>query len=507
LDIIKRHIAQIISFLVLGLILGPQSLIAQDITAPDTPVIDSVTVQWLNPSNPNGDILITWQKCDSVDVRSYYIKYLNEVLGTYKLLDSVHANTTTYLDTKVITDPHYPQTYVVQAVDSANNTSNHSAPHKTVRIFPWQKDENCEIKVELTWNAYLGWDEGIDYYDIYVVYNSTHHYLGRFQEDELTLIYPLNNNTNYYEFYAKVTSNNGRTSTSNKIPFTPDIPLEPTFINAEYVTVEGKQIRILFNLDSLADINNYHLMRSIDSTGNFVDIMQFNNYKKNILEITDADVKVDAHQYFYKLNLFDECQTFLKSSGVLSSILLTGEANSDFYYQMLYWSDYYSENLLQKEYSLYRSSDSEIRKEIYYSSSDFVYKDDLRNQNFESFVGDFCYQIQVDPENIGGQVVLSNTVCLAQPPSVIMPTAFAPAGMVENRIFKPSFAFISSDNYYFVVYDRWGMKIFETQDYKEGWSGKDKSEFYPTGIYSYYLEYYSSDGKVFDKTGTFTLIN
>jgi hypothetical protein len=150
---------------------------AQDLTPPDAPTIDSVTVKWENPNNINGDVLITWQKSDSTDVRSYYIKYLNEALGTYKFLDSVDANTNSYLDTKEVTNPHRPQTYVVQAVDSANNTSSHSLPHKTVRVFPIQKEENCKIKVELTWNLYEGWNEGIEYFDLYSVEDSVHHYV------------------------------------------------------------------------------------------------------------------------------------------------------------------------------------------------------------------------------------------------------------------------------------------------------------------------------------------
>ena len=509
---IRKHILYILKQISLPILIL-ESLIgfSQDITPPDIPVIDSVTVQWINPSNPNGDILITWQKCDSTDIRSYYIKYLSEILGTYKLLDSVDANTTSYLDTKTITDPHYPQTYVVQAVDSSNNTSNHSQPHKTVRVFPWQKDEDCLVKVELSWNSYLGWTEGVDYYDIYVVENSIHNYIGRFQEDILSYVYPISGNSNFYEFYIRTTSNTGRKSTSNKIPFTPEISTIPSFIDNQYVSVENNQIHLLFNLDSLADLNNYQLMRSTDTLGNFQSIMTFNNYSKSYLNITDSDTEVDKHQYFYKLNLYNDCKTLVKSSKTISSILLEGESNTDYYYQTLNWSRYYHEGLYQNNHVLYRSSESESAKNIFSSNSQLQYKDDLKTQNIESFVGDFCYEIQVVSDPNTGIISHSNTVCLSQSPSVFMPTAFAPYGMQENRIFKPSFAFISSNNYYFSIYDRFGMLIFDTNNYNEGWNGinnkSNGNKIYPNGIYVYYLRYYSSSGKEFIKTGSFNLLN
>ena len=480
---------------------------AQDLTPPDTPIIDSVTVQWLAPSNPNGDVLIAWQKSDSADVRSYYIKYLNEVLGTYQFLDSVDANTTVYIDSKSVTDPHYPQTYVIQAVDSSNNTSNHSVSHRTVRVFPWQKNQDCITKVELTWNAYEGWPEGIAYYDLYSVEGGITTHIGQFNASTFVHLYPVNESGTNFMYYARVTSINGRTSTSNKIPFTPDIDTKPTFIEAEYVTVDNKQTRMKFHLDLLADINNYELMRSVDSLSNFQSIMKFKDYTESYIDATDANVEVDLHRYYYKLNVYNDCDDLLDSSRAISTVLLKGEAEIKEHYQELVWSNYYNENSFEKDYYLHRYSTSELDKIVFSSSSNYYYKDDLREQDFRSFVGDFCYYIDVSADYLGPESIRSNTVCLSQPPSVVMPNAFAPFGSMGNRVFKPSFAFISPDNYSFSVYDRWGMKIFETKDYKEGWTGKKDGFTYNNGIYSYYLEYYSSDGKEFVEAGFFNLIN
>ena len=493
-------------FIILGLFY-PTLFYAQDITSPDTPIIDSVSVQWENPVNPNGDIRISWEKCDSIDVRSYYIKYLNEVLGTYNLLDSVDANTTTYLDTAEITDPYYAQSYVVQAVDYANNTSNYSNLHKTVRVSPLQVDENCQVKVELSWNAYLGWEKGVDYYDIYVIIDhSETTYIGRFGEDDLTSFYPVPENVSHLKFYIRLKGKDGSSSTSNKISFTPVLPQEPLYIDVNFASVEYKQAITQFKLDKTADIRNYSLMRSINTRDNFKIIAEFKDYNKSILDYSDYDVSISKEQYFYRLDLYNDCDEFIDSSNTVSTILLRGEVNTQDHFQYLYWTEYYNKNMSENIYSLYRESNEELPNTIYSSSSNLEYKDELLDEEFESLVGGFCYQIYEESNKIDF-VKKSNVVCLLQPPSVIVPTAFAPYGKEENRIFKPSYAFISDKDYYFSIFDRWGNKLFETTNPKQGWEGKEAEKAYPNDVYTYILRYYSSAGNKYEKTGTFSLVN
>jgi gliding motility-associated-like protein len=225
-------------------------------------------------------------------------------------------------------------------------------------------------------------------------------------------------------------------------------------------------------------------------------------------DFTDTDVDVNTHQYFYKLYLLDDCNNIIDSSRALSTVLLKGQVNKEKFYQQLFWKKYYDELNTEKIYQLYRFSESETAKNIY-SNTNMYYLDDLKKQDFQSFVGEFCYYIVVDVENYeGDEPIRSNTVCLSQKPSVVFPNAFAPNSYIEqNTIFKPSFTFISSKNYYFAIYDRWGNRIFETTDYSKGWTGKKEEQTYNNGVYIYYLEYSSSNGTGYTKTGTFNLID
>lgn len=52
-----------------------------------------------------------------------------------------------------------------------------------------------------------------------------------------------------------------------------------------------------------------------------------------------------------------------------------------------------------------------------------------------------------------------------------LPTAFTPDGDNLNEVFKPLGTFVSTDGYHFMIFDRWGEKVFETNDFNEGWDG------------------------------------
>ena len=57
------------------------------------------------------------------------------------------------------------------------------------------------------------------------------------------------------------------------------------------------------------------------------------------------------------------------------------------------------------------------------------------------------------------------------------------------------------------VFNRWGAKIFATNDSKTFWDGKDNSgKDSNSGTYYYVLKATSTSGAIFDKTGFVTLL-
>ena len=63
-----------------------------------------------------------------------------------------------------------------------------------------------------------------------------------------------------------------------------------------------------------------------------------------------------------------------------------------------------------------------------------------------------------------------------------IPNAFTPNHDILNDIFKPVFVG-DIQSYHFEIFNRWGEKIFETEDINAGWDGGYKGKDCPAGIY------------------------
>lgn len=95
-----------------------------------------------------------------------------------------------------------------------------------------------------------------------------------------------------------------------------------------------------------------------------------------------------------------------------------------------------------------------------------------------------CYAVTaVDTSN--NESALSNIVCLDNCPSYNLPNTFTPNGDGQNDLFIPyPFCFIESVE--FQVFNRWGQKVFETNDPNLQWDGKNPNgEVLPSGTYYY----------------------
>ncbi|HOY32026.1 MAG TPA: gliding motility-associated C-terminal domain-containing protein [Bacteroidales bacterium] len=89
-------------------------------------------------------------------------------------------------------------------------------------------------------------------------------------------------------------------------------------------------------------------------------------------------------------------------------------------------------------------------------------------------------------------------------PYIYVPNAFTPNGDGKNDILFVRSKMISEFN--FLVYDRWGEKVFETQDINKGWDGKFKGKICDPGVFVYYLDAWCHNKLQYSKKGNVTLI-
>jgi gliding motility-associated-like protein len=89
--------------------------------------------------------------------------------------------------------------------------------------------------------------------------------------------------------------------------------------------------------------------------------------------------------------------------------------------------------------------------------------------------------------------------------TVYLPNAFTPNGDGKNDVLFIRSNFITE--VYLSIYDRWGEKLFETNDIKKGWDGYNKGKKLDQGVYGYYMTFKCNNGQESFKKGNITLMN
>ncbi len=88
---------------------------------------------------------------------------------------------------------------------------------------------------------------------------------------------------------------------------------------------------------------------------------------------------------------------------------------------------------------------------------------------------------------------------------VQVPTAFSPNHDGRNDIFRPVIPVVLK-NYRLQIYNRYGLLLFETTQYQQGWNGLYKGEMQANGTYVYFISFVNDDGLAVVNKGTFVLL-
>ncbi|WP_162915526.1 T9SS type B sorting domain-containing protein [Paraflavitalea soli] len=86
-----------------------------------------------------------------------------------------------------------------------------------------------------------------------------------------------------------------------------------------------------------------------------------------------------------------------------------------------------------------------------------------------------------------------------------MPTAFTPNKDHQNDVFRVSNPFFIKE-FYMAVYNRWGQKVFETNNATVGWDGRFNGVDQPTGTYIWVIRLTDNDGVKASEKGSVQLL-
>lgn len=126
----------------------------------------------------------------------------------------------------------------------------------------------------------------------------------------------------------------------------------------------------------------------------------------------------------------------------------------------------------------------------------FTFPDDTGSHNVTLIVVD----------NHGCIDTVSHTVLVKSEYGIFVPNAFTPDFDDKNDGFSPKGFGISADGYLFTIFNRWGEKIFETNNINMLWYGDYKNKIVPNGVYVWRLEFKDLNGHGHSQTGKVTVI-
>ena len=114
-----------------------------------------------------------------------------------------------------------------------------------------------------------------------------------------------------------------------------------------------------------------------------------------------------------------------------------------------------------------------------------------------------CYRIRA-VRNSDTKLSWSNELCRDFPAYVYIPDAFTPW---DNNGINDTFRVTTANLKLFKmeIYNRWGAKVFETSDPKEGWNGKYDGEPAPAGAYLVKIQFRGNKA-IQERTSTLRLL-
>ncbi|MGC9471315.1 MAG: gliding motility-associated C-terminal domain-containing protein [Bacteroidales bacterium] len=366
--------------------------------------------------------------------------------------------------------------------------------------------DSCEGAIALEWNKYRGWQEEIIEYRIFTSENGGPFvYSASQMPDDTTWLFTGAIAYSEYCFLIRAVSEEGRTSTSNTVCVTADMPRPPAYINADQATVKNNEtILISFHIDPQAETEEYRLLRRPAGQANYDTLHVFSGGNPGYVEYTDEEADLDM-LWEYCLAAVNECGKTVCLSNVATNISLHSNA-IDFLVHLV-WNAYREWNGGVDRYVIFRSIGNGPFLEIGTTNRlNNTFTDDISGFRTQAVPGLFCYRITAiesagNPYGINGES-RSNISCIEMETDIRFPSAIVPNSDIPvNRVFKPVYTFFPRE-YYLVIYNRWNNKVFETTNPSEGWDGNPGGGATPQeGIYIYYCKIKNMNGDVVEKTG------
>ncbi len=476
---------------------APSDTVSND--PPDVSPISFVSVQ-------NDDVWVSWQASASPEVIGYIVYRqtnigvvpIDTVYGALSLLDTTAQPAVT------------PEVYYVNALDACGNTSIFDQPHQTV----WLQvtADSCTRTIQLSWDPYEGWPEGIERQEVWMSANGAPAQLVATLPPDATQFAFENaqQGVTYCFFVEAFAKNRPFSSRSNERCIAPNVVQPQDYLLLTQIdTRPDSTLDLIWQWDIEGEIQSYSIWRATDSS--LVDAQ--NVYSASVPAflppvLSWQDSAVTAGLYYYQIQTTDACGQSYRSN-IGRNLYLSGQVLPA-HQNLLEWTDFYIEGAHLIGYDLYRIVGGQESLLASYGPL-FTNHFDLLDPSLPQQAS-ACYYVMahasIDLPD-GSQYAIaqrSNMVCLTQPATLYLPNALTPRGY--NKEFKPVIVFGNVQDYELLIFDRYGQLIFRSQDPEVGWTGiTDGGRLWPAGVYTYVVHFTQPTGQRDERKGVVMLLH
>lgn len=232
------------------------------------------------------------------------------------------------------------------------------------------------------------------------------------------------------------------------------------------------------------------------------DVFEYlgSTYSRYDTVFVDKNVDVNNQSYCYALVVNDNCGHVSRMSNSGCTIVLDGTTIP--FQHDVWWNPYEEWETGVDRYVLSRSVDTGFLRPIV--TTDF---DELSyvDTSFDYCWGGYWYRVKAY-ENAGryNASSQSNRIYLIQPPLLHVPNAFTPNGDDLNEAWGIVPVFVK--DYHLQVFDRWGERVYDSDNVKVDWDGSYKGLIRSNTVYIYTITFTGWDRSVHHRKGTVTIL-
>lgn len=360
--------------------------------------------------------------------------------------------------------------------------------HQTVFLQSGDYDK-CRNSLTLNWSAYVG--TSVANYTVYgrkigqpyIEFGST--------ADTTFATGKLEEGTDY-NFMVVANLQNGLKSLSNIISYTtfkPQLP-DQSLIGIDTIVNRQGAVELHCRIDVDADLQGY-------------SIQQFSDGQKlSDSQITDFSqltffFNADNAKAAYTLSALNYCGEPIFTTSDVYPIVIEANANAES--MQVQWNHSLSNS---EQYTVFCSVDGGAGKIV---ATDLT--DTSIELNFNEIADDraqnFCIRVEAAD---GTRLSQSNMVCVERQADMWLPTAFTPNGDGLNDDFGPVVKSAQIVDFEFIVYDRYGGRVFVSSSPDNRWDGTHSGKQVAEGGYLYYLKAKLQNGQTIERKGSVNVV-